>query len=78
MTFPEIENQKSPNFKGYSALLSGNNDPNNHGDYQEGFEFGWEPLDNTRPHDESENGIMAGANVWPSSLPAFREAALKY
>ncbi|KAJ7599912.1 hypothetical protein C8J56DRAFT_1037519 [Mycena floridula] len=34
-----IENKTTPNFMGYSSpLLSGNNDPNNNGDLQEGFE----------------------------------------
>ncbi|KAF9046252.1 2OG-Fe(II) oxygenase [Panaeolus papilionaceus] len=77
----ELENRKNPNFKGYSPLLSGNNDPNGAGDLQEGFEFGWEPKDaqdseNTRV----EDGVMAGANVWPSEgvLPGFRQRALQY
>ncbi|THV04988.1 Clavaminate synthase-like protein [Dendrothele bispora CBS 962.96] len=72
----KIENKTTPNFKGYSPLLSGNNDPNNNGDLQEGFEFGWESL----PEDDENNhdGAMAGANVWPEELPEFREAALKY
>jgi len=33
----ELDNRTTPNFKGYSALLSGNNDPENSGDLQEGF-----------------------------------------
>lgn len=28
--------------------------------------------------DQEKQGVMAGENVWPSGLPAFREAALKY
>jgi len=75
----EIENKKTPNFKGYSPLLSGNNNPENAGDLQEGFEFGYEPLDSTDYLASRESdGAMAGANVWPSSLPQFREAALTY
>ncbi|TEB39953.1 2OG-Fe(II) oxygenase [Coprinellus micaceus] len=78
----EIENKKQANFKGYSPLLSGNNDPNGAGDLQEGFEFGWEPLDTPKGgvQDESTAGVMAGANVWPAQGEAvgFREAALAY
>ncbi|KAK0222154.1 hypothetical protein IW262DRAFT_960185 [Armillaria fumosa] len=75
-----IENKKSPNFKGYSPLLSGNNDPDNDGDLQEGFEFGLEPVEpQPQGQDESsDDGVMAGANIWPSQLPEFRRAALQY
>ncbi|KXN82847.1 hypothetical protein AN958_02121 [Leucoagaricus sp. SymC.cos] len=74
-----IENKKTPNFKGYSPLLSGNNDPYGAGDMQEGFEFGWEALEGTSEA-RYEDGVMAGANVWPpeDSVPLFREAALRY
>ncbi|KAK0244550.1 hypothetical protein EDD85DRAFT_808536 [Armillaria nabsnona] len=75
-----IENKKSPNFKGYSPLLSGNNDPDNDGDLQEGFEFGLEQIE-PQPQgqdDSSDDGVMTGANVWPSQLPEFRRAALQY
>jgi isopenicillin N synthase-like dioxygenase len=72
-------NTKSPNFKGYSPLLSGNNNPENAGDLQEGFEFGYEPLEFTSIEKQASNdGPMAGVNVWPSVLPGFREATLKY
>ncbi|KAF9019957.1 Clavaminate synthase-like protein [Hymenopellis radicata] len=75
----QLENKKTPNFKGYSPLLSGNNDPNNNGDLQEGFEFGWEPLTTGAAQDDrSGDGVMAGANVWPDKPPRFREAALQY
>lgn len=77
----QLENKKQANFKGYSPLLSGNNDPNGAGDLQEGFEFGWEPLDQqTAGQDESASGVMAGANVWPYERDrrGFREAALTY
>ncbi|KAJ2933822.1 hypothetical protein H1R20_g3278, partial [Candolleomyces eurysporus] len=68
----EIESKKQPNYKGYSPLLGGNNDP-------EGFEFGWEDSDTSaKSHDESTQGDMAGANVWPSEdlVSGFRNAAL--
>jgi len=66
---------------GYSPLLSGNNNPENAGDLQEGFEFGHEPLEFTTRNNAvrgGNDGTMAGANVWPSALPGFREAALEY
>ncbi|KAG6838421.1 hypothetical protein C0991_011755 [Blastosporella zonata] len=74
----EIENRKTPNFKGYSPLLSGNNNPDNSGDLQEGFEFGWEPIAPSASDDYDQTGVMAGANVWPSQLPELRAKALRY
>jgi isopenicillin N synthase-like dioxygenase len=62
---------------GYSALLSGNNDPNNKGDLQEGFEFGWEDIDSV-PSNTGGGKILGGKNVWPSKVPEFRVAALEY
>ena len=63
-------------------MLSGNNDPNGAGDLQEGFEFGYEPLNgaasasaSARPADD---GVMSAPNVWPAQLPEFRAAALDY
>ncbi|KJA17439.1 hypothetical protein HYPSUDRAFT_146457 [Hypholoma sublateritium FD-334 SS-4] len=80
----EIENKKTSNFKGYSPLLSGNNNPNGAGDLQEGFEFGWEdPTSNLQSNGESDavtSGVMAGSNVWPSEsdVPGFRDSVLQY
>ncbi|KAJ6624378.1 2OG-Fe-II oxygenase [Mycena sp. CBHHK59/15] len=78
----EIENTKTPNFKGYSPILSGNNDPNNGGDLQEGFEFGLEEIEPDNAAKISDSGkvstLMAGANIWPAQLPEFRRAALEY
>jgi len=75
----QLDNRKTPNFKGYSALLSGNNDPNNSGDFQEGFEFGFEDLDAKDDNNKGgSDGVMSGPNVWPSEIPVFREAVLKY
>ncbi|KAJ7712995.1 hypothetical protein B0H16DRAFT_1623130 [Mycena metata] len=77
----EVENTKTPNFKGYSPVLSGNNDPNGAGDLQEGFEFGFEPpvdRDSAVETSTVNDGIMAGANIWPTQLPGFRVAALEY
>ncbi|KAG6900317.1 hypothetical protein C0993_012749 [Termitomyces sp. T159_Od127] len=74
----KIENKKTPNFKGYSPLLSGNNNPDNAGDLQEGFEFGWEPINPVTHENDEKSGAMAGANVWPSELPELREKVLNY
>jgi len=75
----ELLYKKTSNFKGYSPLLSGNNDPENSGDLQEGFEFGYEPLESSKnEHHGGHDGAMAGANIWPSTLPGFREAVLNY
>ncbi|KAJ7049283.1 hypothetical protein C8F01DRAFT_1002680, partial [Mycena amicta] len=73
----EIENNNSPNFKGYSAILSGNNDPNGAGDLQEGFEFGYEVVDGPS-RKEPQDDVMSAPNVWPAALPEFRTAALDY
>ena len=71
----QLENKKQPNLMGYSPLLSGNNDPSNSGDLQEGYEFGFEPVDGKT----GEGTIIGGGkNVWPGELPEFREKALKY
>jgi hypothetical protein len=76
----QLDNKKTPNFTGYNAVMSSNIDPNGAGDIHEGFEFGWEALDDAsgaldarRLNDNS----MAGANVWPD-VPGFRESLLRY
>jgi len=72
--------KKTPNFKGYNAVMSSNIDPNGAGDIHEGFEFAWEALDDasgTLDARRSNDGSMAGANVWPD-VPGFREALLRY
>jgi isopenicillin N synthase-like dioxygenase len=76
----QLDNKKTSNFKGFNAVLSSNTDPNGAGDMREGFEFGWEALNDApgvldahRPND----GAMAGANVWPD-VPGFRDALLRY
>ncbi|KAI9066009.1 Clavaminate synthase-like protein [Trametes sanguinea] len=76
----ELDIRKTANFKGYNPVLSSNNDPLNRGDLHEGFEFGWEELQ-SREYDEKrahDDGVMAGANVWPSEPADFREATLGY
>jgi hypothetical protein len=76
----QLDNTKTPNFKGYNAVLTSNNDPNGAGDMHEGFEFGWERLDDvpgTLDAHHAKDGAMAGANVWPG-VPGFRESLLRY
>ena len=75
----ELDIKKSPGFKGYNSLLSSHNDPMSMGDMHEGFEFGWEEII-PKANDEkrANDGVMAGANVWPKDLPSFREAVLTY
>ncbi|KAH9831352.1 Clavaminate synthase-like protein [Rhodofomes roseus] len=75
----ELENKKTPNFKGYNPVRSSRNDPLSDGDMHEGFEFGWEAL-KADDYDgrQAKDGAMAGANVWPREPARFREAALAY
>ncbi|KIJ62668.1 hypothetical protein HYDPIDRAFT_135856 [Hydnomerulius pinastri MD-312] len=68
----------SPNFKGYTALLGENTNPENRGDLHEGFDLGWEPADCTDDSQVREDGSMTGANVWPENLPGFRKDVLAY
>ncbi|KAI0251108.1 Clavaminate synthase-like protein [Lactifluus subvellereus] len=65
----ELNHTKTPNFKGYNAVMSSNNDPNGAGDMHEGFECTRCPPRN--------DGSMAGANVWPD-VPGFRVSLLRY
>jgi isopenicillin N synthase-like dioxygenase len=73
----QLDNTKTPNFKGYNAVLSSKNDPNGAADMHEGFEFGWEALNDALNAHRSDGGAMAGANVWPD-VPGFRDALLRY
>ncbi|RPD56123.1 Clavaminate synthase-like protein [Lentinus tigrinus ALCF2SS1-7] len=66
---------KTPNFKGYTALLGENTNPENRGDLHEGFDIGWEEPTGTS---RADDGAMTGENVWPDGLPGFREAVLEY
>ncbi|EJF60988.1 Clavaminate synthase-like protein [Dichomitus squalens LYAD-421 SS1] len=70
-----LDIHKSPNFKGYTALLGENTNPENRGDLHEGFDIGWEELTGTS---RTDDGLMTGENVWPADMPGFREAALEY
>ena len=66
---------KSNNFKGYTALLGENTDPENRGDLHEGFDIGWEDMSGVP---RANDGAMTGSNVWPDDLPGFKEAVLNY
>jgi len=78
--------RKSSSFKGYNALMSGNEDPEGRGDLHEGFNIGWEALEGhnsqakvTAWYDRSIT--MGGANVWPEGgedMKEFRSAMLEY
>jgi isopenicillin N synthase-like dioxygenase len=72
-----IDIHKSDNFKGYTALLGENTNPENRGDLHEGFDLGWESPDGVGRIDD---GVMTGKNVWPqpTDLPGFREDVLRY
>ena len=70
-----LDIHNSPNFKGYTALLGENTNPENRGDLHEGFDIGWQhPTGASR----ADDGAMTGQNVWPTDLPGFREAVLEY
>lgn len=76
----QLDNKKTPNFKGYNAVLDSNIDPAGAGDMHEGFEFGWEALDEAPGALDSRrmnDGSMSGANVWPD-VPGFRKSLLRY
>jgi isopenicillin N synthase-like dioxygenase len=65
----QIDLNKSPNFRGYNAILAENVDPTNRGDLHEGFNMG---------PDEKETSVsMTGLNVWPD-LPAFKDGVMPY
>ena len=71
----QLDIHKTSNFKGYTALLGENTDPENRGDLHEGFDIGWEELDGSS--NRFEDGAMIGGNVWPP-VDGLREAALAY
>ncbi|THG99102.1 hypothetical protein EW026_g3196 [Hermanssonia centrifuga] len=75
----EVDNSKTPNFKGYNSVLSSVNDPDSDGDMHEGFEFGWEELvPKVNDEKRANDGVMAGANIWPTDPVDFRKAVLTY
>ncbi|KAI9064603.1 2OG-Fe-II oxygenase [Trametes sanguinea] len=70
-----LDIHKTANFKGYTALLGENTNPENRGDLHEGFDIGWEDFTGET---RADDGAMSGENVWPEGLPGFREAVLAY
>ena len=69
----------SKNFKGFNALKTENNDPNNDGDLHEAYNIGHEGLDSSSAA-ESADSAMSGENVWPDEgeVGGFKERLLKY
>ncbi|KAN0130621.1 hypothetical protein V8E53_011514 [Lactarius tabidus] len=76
----KLDIHKSQNFKGYTALLGENTNPENRGDLHEGFDLGWEEPGTGAVRPSKEDGSMAGENIWPDDtlLPGFRQAVLGY
>ncbi|OCH90438.1 Clavaminate synthase-like protein [Obba rivulosa] len=70
-----LDIHKSTNFKGYTALLGENSNPENRADLHEGFDIGWEDMSGLH---RADDGVMSGANIWPDGIPGFREAVLEY
>ncbi|THH12864.1 hypothetical protein EW146_g7288 [Bondarzewia mesenterica] len=80
-TKKELDIHKTANFKGYTALLGENTNPENRGDLHEGFDLGWESRTASGPDVlERVESAMAGGNIWPAEpdAPGFRQAALNY
>ena len=71
----ELDIHKSSNFKGYTALLGENTNPENRGDLHEGFDIGWEDLTGAS---RADDGAMTGQNVWPRNMSDFKAAVLEY
>ncbi|KAI9436751.1 Clavaminate synthase-like protein [Lactarius indigo] len=74
----KLDIHKSQNYKGYTALLGENTNPENSGDVHEGFDLGWEDPGTGAVRSSKEDGSMAGENIWPDDtlLPGFRQAYL--
>ena len=78
LTIPQLDIHTTPNFKGYTALLSANANPDSKGDLHEGFDIGWEPDSAAGGSEIIADGPMSGTNVWPENLPGFQEDVLEY
>jgi isopenicillin N synthase-like dioxygenase len=76
----QIDIHKSENFKGYTALLGENANPENRGDLHEAFDIGWEDPPNDHHSSVRTNGAMSGTNVWPAPLATslFKNQVLDY
>ncbi|KAL5501859.1 hypothetical protein ACEPAH_9120 [Sanghuangporus vaninii] len=62
----------SPSFKGYTALLKQNTDPENRGDLHESFNIGPEQ------NESSKKSGLLDANPWPAEVDGFKEGYLGY
>lgn len=72
---------KTAHFKGYTALLAENTNPEGRGDLHECFDMAWEPrLDDAglTQLTDAKDGAMHGQNVWPEILPEFKKPVLEY
>ncbi|KII91030.1 hypothetical protein PLICRDRAFT_39627 [Plicaturopsis crispa FD-325 SS-3] len=72
----KLDVKKTGSMMGYNGVLTSKNDPDSDGDLQEGFEFGYEDPDTSDMNTEQQTKF--GQNVWPSEVPHFRDALLKY
>jgi isopenicillin N synthase-like dioxygenase len=71
-----VDVSRSPNLRGYTALLAENTDPTARGDLHEGFDLALElPLDDP---DVAAGVFGYGPNQWPDRLPQMRDALLAY
>ncbi|KAF9485812.1 Clavaminate synthase-like protein [Pholiota conissans] len=70
----ELDIHKTPNFRGYTALLAENTDPTGLGDLHESFDIG----PDADPSNSGKDGAMTGENVWPQGVPTFKEAVTEY
>lgn len=67
---------RSPNLRGYAALLEENTDPTARGDLHESFDIALEvPADDP---DVKAGKVLYGPNQWPADQPAFRKALEDY
>ncbi|KAH8104936.1 2OG-Fe oxygenase [Phellopilus nigrolimitatus] len=68
----KYDSRKMDNFRGYTVLLSENNDPENRGDLHEAYNIGPEETYS------SKQSAMSGGNVWPSEVLGFQEDLMSY
>lgn len=71
-----VDVSRSPNLRGYTALLAENTDPTARGDLHEGFDLALElPLDDP----DVRAGVFGyGPNQWPARPAGMRDALLAY
>ncbi|PFH46221.1 hypothetical protein AMATHDRAFT_155895 [Amanita thiersii Skay4041] len=76
----KVDNKQTTNFKGYAPLRDRNKNGKRSGRLHEAFQFGWEVIEKETEEVRGEemDGVMTGANIWPTDVPNFREAMLRY